>query len=135
MSAIPPISTGFGIPQRPRKSELDAETFMRLLAVQLSTQNPLEPMNDRDFFAQMAQLGSVTGLSRMEQSLQVVQASSLIGKTVTAYTTPNDGTGSQPVSGVAQSLVKRDGEFWLTLKVAGGTTVDVRMSTIQSVAL
>ena len=133
MSAIPPIPSAFGAAARPRKTELDAESFMQLLAVQLATQNPLEPMNDRDFFAQMAQLGSVTGLGRMEQALQVVQASSLIGKTVSAFTTPDDGTGSQPVTGTAQSIVKRDGEFWLTLKLANGSTVDVKMSTIQSV--
>ncbi|MFQ3677797.1 MAG: flagellar hook capping FlgD N-terminal domain-containing protein, partial [Fimbriimonadaceae bacterium] len=47
-------NAGFGIQPQKSKSELNMEMFLRLLVTQLQNQNPLEPMNDRDFFAQMA---------------------------------------------------------------------------------
>src|SRR5690349_24630235 len=84
----------FGIKPNTAKSELDMKSFMRLLTVQLTNQNPLEPMGDRDFFAQMAQMGTVQGLDQMKASLQVTQASSLLGKTVTAVRPMTESGGS-----------------------------------------
>jgi hypothetical protein len=81
----------------------------------------------------MAQLGAVSGLSRMEKSLQVAQASSMIGKYVTAYTTPVDGSPSMAVDGIADKIVKQDGEYWLSLRQADGTYIDVKMSSVMSV--
>ena len=53
MDAVTPVDGNqyFGIKPATPKSELDMKSFMRLLTVQLTNQNPLEPMNDRDFFA------------------------------------------------------------------------------------
>ncbi len=73
-----------------RSTSFDQETFLRLLVVQLTTQNPLEPMTDRDFFAQMAQLGMVQGLGRLQLSIQLGQAASLIGRHVEVLS-PIDG--------------------------------------------
>ncbi|MEM4409851.1 MAG: flagellar hook capping FlgD N-terminal domain-containing protein [Candidatus Caldarchaeum sp.] len=73
-----------------RTTSFDQETFLKLLVVQLTTQNPLEPMNDRDFFAQMAQLGMVQSLGRLQLSLQLGQAASLIGRHVEVLS-PVDG--------------------------------------------
>ncbi|MCL6623498.1 MAG: hypothetical protein K6T17_02630 [Fimbriimonadales bacterium] len=73
-----------------RSTSFDQETFLRLLVVQLTTQNPLEPMTDRDFFAQMAQLGMVQSLGRLQLSLQLGQAASLIGRRVEVVS-PVDG--------------------------------------------
>lgn len=112
------------------------QSFLTLLSVQLSHQNPLEPMNDRDFFAQMAQLGTVQGLDRMQKSLDVAQASALIGKTVTAVrpmTESPSGTNDL-VTGTVERLTIQNGEYIISLKEANGGLVDVQMNGIRQVS-
>jgi flagellar basal-body rod modification protein FlgD len=126
----------FGFKPAEPKSELNMQTFMRLLTVQLTHQNPLEPMGDRDFFAQMAQMGTVQGLDQMKASLQVTQASSLLGKTVTAVRpmTESGGSTNTLATGVVQKLSSKQGEYYLTLQEDDGGLVDVKLSNIQQVA-
>jgi len=114
---------------------LSFETFLRLLTVQLATQNPLEPMNDRDFFAQMAQLGQMQGMEGLRDAVQMSQASSLLGRTVTAFRSMTDGAdaGNEQVTGKVQGLSLRQGQYYLSLTLADGTTVDVRLSAVQEV--
>jgi flagellar basal-body rod modification protein FlgD len=139
MSTIQPINSG-GMPrvnQTSSRNELNMETFLRLLTVQLANQNPLEPMNDRDFFAQMAQLGTVQGLDKVKDSLDVSQAAGLIGKTVTALRPMTDeGSGGQNslVTGIAKRLTIRSGEYFLGLQEPNGGIVEVRMSNIREVS-
>jgi flagellar basal-body rod modification protein FlgD len=138
MNPVDPLNSNqyFGLTATPSKSELNSEMFLRLLTVQLANQNPLEPMNDRDFFAQMAQLGTVDGLEKMQKSMEVAQAASLIGKTVTALRPMTDsGSGfNEVVTGEVVRLTVRNGEHWLSLREVGATgLVDVRMNAIRTV--
>lgn len=125
----------FGISNPKPKSELDTNQFIRLLTVQLMNQNPLEPMNDRDFFAQMAQLGTVEGLGSLKKSFEVSQAAALMGKTVTAVR-PMSDTGSgfnEIVVGTVKTLTVRNGEYFIGLQEPNGGMVDIKMSAIQKV--
>lgn len=92
-------------PPKARTNVLDQAAFLQLLTVQLSTQNPLEPMNDRDFFAQLAQLGTVQGVDELKRSMQVTQASSLIGRTV-VVTSPftENGYANTTITGLVQGV-------------------------------
>lgn len=125
---------GLGAPAKP-KSQLDMETFLRLLVVQLANQNPLEPMNDRDFFAQMAQLGQVQGLDKMQASMDVSQAASLMGKTVTAVSPMDESgvVGGALVTGKVVRLRVVDGERILGLEVAPNRVVDVKLANIREI--
>jgi len=66
------------------RAALDTYQFLRLLIVELTSQNPLDPVKDRDFLAQMAQLNTAQSVERMGQILTTFQASSLIGREVEA---------------------------------------------------
>ena len=127
----------FGITNPAPKSELNTQQFIRLLTVQLQNQNPLEPMNDRDFFAQMAQLGTVEGLGTVQKSLDVAQAASLMGKTVVAVRPMSETLSGQNelAEGVVTKLTLRNGEYYLGIKEANGGMVDVKMSAIQQVRI
>jgi flagellar basal-body rod modification protein FlgD len=133
---INPISESyFGTKPAAPKSTLDTQAFIRLLTVQLMNQNPLEPMNDRDFFAQMAQLGTVEGLGGLKRSFEVSQAASLMGKTVTAVR-PMSETGNgfnERVVGQVRSLALRNGEYYLGIRESNGGIAEVKMSAIQRV--
>lgn len=93
---IQPLDSKYVVPDPPksRSNYLDQAAFLQLLTVQLSTQNPLEPMNDRDFFAQLAQLGTVQGIDELKRNSQITQAAALIGKNV-VVSNPDTGTTTQ----------------------------------------
>lgn len=115
-------------------SMLDMQTFLVLLSVQLSTQNPLEPMSDRDFFAQMAQLGQVQGMDDLRNSMDAAQASGLIGKKITAVR-PFTQTGGQDqlVVGTVEKVVMRDGVYYLNVKEANGGIAQVQMGNVLAI--
>ncbi|HRK21034.1 MAG TPA: flagellar hook capping FlgD N-terminal domain-containing protein [Fimbriimonadaceae bacterium] len=125
----------WGLNAPPEKSKLDMNAFMRLLTVQLSNQNPLEPMNDRDFFAQMAQLGQVQGMDQLEKSMQVSQAAAMMGKTVTAVRpmTESGASDNYLVTGVVTKMVVKNGEQRIVLREANGGEVEVGFNSIQQI--
>jgi flagellar basal-body rod modification protein FlgD len=55
-------------------SEMDTGTFMQILLAQMSHQNPLEPLNDKDMMAQMTQLNSLMELQKINGSLEKLLA-------------------------------------------------------------
>lgn len=126
----------FGAKPATPKAKLDMDTFMRLLTVQLANQNPLEPMNDRDFFAQMAQLGTVQGLDQMKSSLDVTKAQGLMGKLVTAVR-PQDASNvgtTDTVTGTVKSMTVKNGDYYLGIQEPNGGIVQVKMDAIISVS-
>jgi len=74
---------------------LGKEDFLKLLVAQLEHQDPLSPMENEAFVAQLAQFSSLEQLQNMNESLQQftntntytsqIMASTFAGKTVCAY--------------------------------------------------
>ncbi|GIX07161.1 MAG: basal-body rod modification protein FlgD [Candidatus Poribacteria bacterium] len=48
---------------------LDRDAFMRLLITQLRHQNPLEPVDNKDFIAQLSQFSSLEQLTQLRESV------------------------------------------------------------------
>lgn len=128
-------ATFFGVRAVKEKSKLDMETFIRLLSVQLSHQNPLEPMNDRDFFAQMAQLGQVQGMDKLQASMQISQAAALMGKTITAVRpmTESGLDDNYLATGVVEKLVIKNGEQRLMIREANSGMVEIGFESIRTI--
>ena len=81
-------------------NDLDKNAFLQLLVTQLRCQDPLEPMDDREFIAQLAQFSSLEQLQNMNSNLGffmdltiLQQASNLVGKEVDVYGGDEDITG------------------------------------------
>ena len=78
------------------KNRLGQEDFLKLMVAQLRNQDPLKPMENGDFLAQMAQFGTVSGINDLQKSFaslseslvsnQALQAASLVGRDVMAAT-------------------------------------------------
>jgi len=72
--------------------ELGQTEFLELMTAQLKFQDPLSPMENGDFLAQMAQFGTVSGINELNsafgdmstafQSNQALQASTMVGREV-----------------------------------------------------
>ncbi|WP_410515014.1 flagellar hook capping FlgD N-terminal domain-containing protein [Paenibacillus sp. BR2-3] len=94
----------------PGSSVMGKDQFLKILITQLQNQDPMQPMEDKEFIAQMAQFTSVeqlmnisTQLTSLNQSLG--SASSLIGKDITW----TDSTTLLPKSGTVDSILVSSG--------------------------
>ena len=117
------------------KSDLDMGTFLNLLVTQLQNQDPLNPMSDSDFYAQIAQLGTVQGVNTMTTTMNNQEATGLVGKIVTAVrpqSSSNVGTGST-ITGLVENVVIKSGVSYLGIQDSDGNIVQVKTSAIQSV--
>ena len=65
----------------PQKT-LGQDDFLRLLVTQFTNQDPMQPMKDTEYIAQMAQFTSLAQAKSMTVSTQFTQANALIGRTV-----------------------------------------------------
>ncbi|MEQ1852725.1 MAG: flagellar hook capping FlgD N-terminal domain-containing protein [Chthoniobacteraceae bacterium] len=89
---------GTGAP--PPKQQLDQEDFLKLLTAQLTAQDPLKPMTDTQFIAQMANFSSLEQMRTLSADFeklagahQLTSAQNLLGRTVTLNTDTAEVTG------------------------------------------
>lgn len=73
-----------------KNDEIKKDAFLKLLVTELKHQNPLDPMKDRDFIAQMAQLTSLEKMEKVREGMDKMISTSknsglyqLLGKKVT----------------------------------------------------
>jgi flagellar basal-body rod modification protein FlgD len=125
----------FGQTAATKKGELDMSTFLNLLVTQLQNQNPLEPMDDAAFYGQMAQLGQVQGMEKLNASSDLNQAQQLLGKTVTATrpTSSEAGKQGEPFTGTVSKIVFKNGQQYLNVQEDKGGEVQIQLGSIQNV--
>lgn len=87
-------------------NELGQAAFLELMITQMKNQNPLEPQDNSEFVAQLAQFSSVEGLERLNKnftsfmSTNALQASSLVGRSVSVETDKSTLLAGGLVSGM-----------------------------------
>lgn len=64
------------------KENLDMQDFLNLLVAQMTNQDAMNPMDNTEFIAQMAQFSSLQAMSDLTEISMQGQATSLIGKNV-----------------------------------------------------
>lgn len=111
---------------------LGQEDFLKILLTQLSFQDPLKPMDNQEFIAQMAQFSSLELIRQQGERTDLLlamqsanQAISLIGKTVEVTTS----TGQQV--GTVTTVTFANGSPRVTVQLASGAFLtDVGLSQI-----
>ena len=128
-------------------SQLGADAFLKLLTTQLKNQNPLNPVDQTQSIAQLAQFSSLQAMTELKTSFgafqsnfSVMQSAGLIGKTVAAQSVDAQGNAST-VMGTVKTISIVNGIPELTLadkngKIltnADGTAMQLPTSSILSI--
>jgi flagellar basal-body rod modification protein FlgD len=110
--------------------------YMKLLVTQLQNQNPLEPLDNKDMAAQLAQfsqLQQMEGLNssfgKVLESVQRSYASSLLGKEVSFRAPAADGSVETKNGEVGEVTIGDDGDIILTIdneKVSLADVISIR---------
>lgn len=85
------------------------DDFLLLLVTQMKNQNPLEPMKDSEFLAQLAQFSSLEQLQNLSQQADINQAYALLGKEVGAI------SGNEVLTGVVERVWIENGVPYLLI--------------------
>ncbi len=116
------------------QNELDREAFLKLLITQLRHQDPLKPMEDKEFIAQMAQFSSLEQMQLMNKNLEsvlesqkITDAASLIGRNIE---TTEDG---QKIKGKVIEVVQEDSEIFVKVEDAEGEIEKINFNNIRSI--
>ncbi len=91
-------------------SQLGKMDFLQLLVTQLRYQDPLQPMDDRDFAAQLAQFSALDQMTEQTRWSKMTYGLGLVGQNVVYRT--DEGTTA---NGVVKALRMVDGKPVLSL--------------------
>ena len=116
-------------------NSLGMEDFLKILLTQLTYQDPLKPMDNQQFMAQMAQFTSLEQTQQLNNKIETLitnqaalQSVGLIGKTVDVSTPTGQVTGT-----VSALSLSGDAPL-LTVKMASGALLnDVSLSQLVAV--
>lgn len=117
--------------RKAKGDQLDKNDFLKLLVTQLRYQDPLNPVEDKEFIAQTAQFTSLEQMQNLNKAMGLSQAASFIGKNVEA--TDEQGvsitgkvTGVNVVEGQAKLVVQR---------VNGGSTIEEKIDVANVIKI
>jgi flagellar basal-body rod modification protein FlgD len=117
---------------QPGGGGMDKTSFLKLFTTQLQNQNPLEPVKNEAFVAQLAQFSQLEATTNMSESLtqmiasmkgdRMMNSASLVGKMVAAPDQPAVLTKGQPVT-VGIDLPNGADSIAVNILDKGGNTV------------
>jgi len=95
-------------------SQLGKDDFLLLLVTQMKYQDPLQPTDNTEYVAQLAQFSELEYMQNMMDITQHTSAFTLVGKYAYAETTSLTGT-TQKEEGVVDFVTMKDGEAYVTI--------------------
>ncbi|WAM33447.1 flagellar hook capping FlgD N-terminal domain-containing protein [Caldicellulosiruptor morganii] len=116
-------SSNTSFSQAATKNTLGKQEFLNLLVTQLRYQDPLKPMEDKEFVAQLAQFSALEQMQNLNESFELVKAQGLIGRYVVA-TNPSDT--SKTLEGRVDSIRKDGSKVYLNINGVEVSTENVK---------
>lgn len=116
------------------ESSVDVSEFFDLMVAQLQNQDPTNPMEEKDFLAQMAQFEALNETRKLNTSIQTLvnsqqfsQTASLIGREITAVDTDTGASNT----GIVERVRMKDGSAVMVLAETGK---EIKIEDITEIA-
>ena len=110
--------------ERTYGSDLGKEDFLMLLVTQMQYQDPLEPMDNTQFVAQLAQFSELEQMSNLNTTVNNNVAYSLVGKEVLVRQTTSTGEAME-FQGRVDYVTIKNGEAYVSIEGADYSFDDV----------
>lgn len=105
------IDEQYGAKKR-NTGELGKDDFLKLLITQLKYQDPLRPMDDKEFIAQMAQFSTLEQMQNLNSNFAAMKAFSLLGKNISGSITSDTGEKTN-VNGIVEKVWIEKGKVFV----------------------
>lgn len=97
------------------KNSLDKDAFLNLLVTQLRYQNPLQPMEDKEFISQLAQFSSLEQAQNTSRVTKLNSAYNMVNKIISA-TIKDENNDIRDVVGVVDKVKVDGSNIYLCVK-------------------
>lgn len=111
-------------------SELDKNAFFKILAAELSNQDPTQSQDTSAYIAQLAQFTTLEQMSSLNSTMTLSSAQNLTGKFVAVDVLDSNGV---PQCGVVRAVYKHMGEVYVTVEDVEGKLTDYTYSQVTDV--
>ena len=98
-------------------AKANQEIFLKLMTAELSQQNPLSPLDNKDWVQQLLQLSSFNQTADLNKEVKdlkemmgFMQATNLVGKEI-GYLDDSGAAGQ----GTVESVANKNGQVWVTV--------------------
>jgi len=122
-------STDTGVP---KNASISQEAFLKILLTQLRFQDPLKPVDNQQFLAQLAQFSAIEINRQQSEKIDTLlqmnstgQAIGLLGQQVEVQGAAGAGVGE------VTAVSFRTGEPTLSVKTASATLIDVKLRDVR----
>ncbi len=110
-----------------QSTSTDKDLFIKLLMTQMQNQNPLDPVDDKEMLAQLAQFSALEQAQNINATLTETKAYDTIGKYVIGRYENADGSYSY-TEGRVEGVTMNNGEAYLTVG-----EYQIKMSNVEEV--
>lgn len=114
-------------------SELDKNSFLKILSAELSNQDPMANTDSTQYISQMAQFTSMEQMANLNTTMTAFANNSMVGKGVTMKVLDSSGA---PYTGVVKAVTTQNGKTSLSVEVnenGVNTYKDFEMSDVLTV--
>lgn len=119
---------------------LSQQDFLNILLTQLQFQDPLQPMDDEQFVAQLAQFSALEVNTQESSELNTLltfesmnQGVSLIGQSVQVEDSQSSATAATTAAGTVTAVSFSSGQPLLTIQTSSNTLTDIPLSNVTLV--
>jgi flagellar basal-body rod modification protein FlgD len=103
-------------------SEMDKNAFLRILAAELTNQDPMNAKDSTQYVTQMAQFASMEQMANLNNTMSTYAANGLVGKQV--ITRINDINGI-PYSGIVKDITNKSGQIKVGVEINNNGKLEI----------
>jgi len=111
-------------------AEFDKNSFFKILAAELSNQDPTQSQDTTAYISQLAQFTTLEQMSSLNSTMTLSSAQGLTGKFVALDALDSKGV---PQCGVVRAVYKHKGDVYVTVEGVDGKYTDYQYSQVTDI--